>query len=118
MEISREIDAMPFRGDLTEEEYRSVLACAKIREYRKGSLVYSPENECLGLIRVLSGSIRAFMLSEEGREVVLYHVKEGGTDLLSASCVINHRYCSLLPRTCLLATRENSFAESAGNCSS
>lgn len=26
-------------------------------------------------------------------------------------------YCSLFPRTCLLATREN-FAESAGNCSS
>ena len=68
---------MPFRGDLTEEEYRSVLACAKIREYRKGSLVYSPENECLGLIRVLSGSIRAFMLSEEGREVVLGYETPG-----------------------------------------
>ena len=122
MEISREIDAMPFRGDLTEEEYRSVLACAKIREYRKGSLVYSPENECLGLIRVLSGSIRAFMLSEEGREVVLYHVKEGGTDLLSASCVINQitfetqmvadadSMLLIIPATCLARLKQNNLA--------
>ena len=89
IDIKREIDALPFRKDLTDEEYHAVLTCAQIREYKKGNLIYSPEHECLGLIKVLSGNIRAFMLSEEGREVVLYHVRESDIDLLSASCVIN-----------------------------
>ncbi len=122
MDIRREIDAMPFRNDLTEEEYQFVLECARIREYKKESLVYSPENECLGLIKVLSGSVRAFMLSEEGREVVLYHIIEGGTDLLSASCVINQitfetqmvadSDCTLLiiPAACLARLKQNNLA--------
>ena len=122
MEIRREIDAMPFRKDLTDEEYREVLECARITQFKKDGLVYSPENECLGLIKVLSGDIRAFMLSEEGREVVLYHVREGCIDLLSASCVINQitfetqmvadSDCTMLilPAVCLARLKQNNLA--------
>lgn len=121
-DIRREIDGLPFRKDLTDDEYRGVLACARIREYKKGSLVYSPEHECLGLIKVLSGDVRAFMLSEEGREVALYHVKESGIDLLSASCVINQitfetqmvadADCRLLilPAVCLARLKQSNLA--------
>ena len=121
-DIRREIDALPFRDDLTDEEYHAVLVCAQIREYKKGSLIYSPEHECLGLIKVLSGDIRAFMLSEEGREVALYHVRESGIDLLSASCVINQitfdtqmvadSDCKLLilPAVCLVRLKQNNLA--------
>ena len=122
MDIRSEMESMPFRRSLTEEEYRSVLTCARIRQYKKGSLVYSPENECLGLIKVLCGSVRAFMLSEEGREVTLYHIEEGDTDLLSASCVINQitfetqmvadSDCTLLilPAACLARLKQNNLA--------
>ncbi len=122
MDIGREIDSMPFRDDLNDEEYRSVIECARIREYKKGSLVYSPENECLGLIKVLSGSIRAFMLSEEGREIVLYHMNGGETDLLSAACVINQitfetqmvadsdSTLLIIPAACLAGLKQNNLA--------
>ena len=122
MDIRREIDAMPFRKHLNDEEYRNILACARINEYKKGSLVYSPEHECLGLIKVLSGDIRAFMMSEEGREVALYHVRKSDIDLLSASCVINQisfetqmvadSDCMLLilPAACLARLKKNNLA--------
>ena len=38
---------------------------------------------------MLSGSVRTFMLSSEGREIRLYRVDVGDTDELSASCVLN-----------------------------
>ena len=89
MNAEREVMRLPFWKDLTQPQRDAILNCARIKEYKKGSLIYSPEQECLGLIKLLSGGIRTFMLSEEGREVVLYRMKEGDIDLLSASCVVN-----------------------------
>ena len=38
---------------------------------------------------VLSGSLRVFCLSEEGREVTLYRVEAGDVCILSASCLMD-----------------------------
>ncbi|MDO5132669.1 MAG: Crp/Fnr family transcriptional regulator, partial [Eubacteriales bacterium] len=35
------------------------------------------------------GDIRTSMISEEGREITLYHLRDGCYDVLSASCVVN-----------------------------
>ncbi|MBQ9902133.1 MAG: Crp/Fnr family transcriptional regulator [Clostridia bacterium] len=122
MDTEREIKRLPFWNDLTPAERETVLRCARIREYKSGSLIYSPEQECLGLIKLLSGSIRTFMLSEEGREVVLYRMKEGDIDLLSAACVVNQitfetqmvaqSDCTVLvvPATCLAQFKRDNLA--------
>ena len=75
---------LPFLGYLTDEERLRMEQCAYIRSCAKGSLIYSPEQECLGLVMVLRGEVRAVMLSQEGREIVLYRLKSGDTDVLSA----------------------------------
>lgn len=122
MNVSQEIKTLPFYKDLTQDEADRIAACARIKEYKKNSLIYSPEQECLGLIKLLSGSIRTFMLSEEGREVVLYRMGEGEIDLLSASCVVNQitfetemvadADCTLLviPAACLAGFKRNNLA--------
>ena len=84
-----ELKTLPFWQDLFLSEREIVANCAQIRRYKKYEMIYSHDQECLGLIRVLRGDIRTFMLSEEGREVVLYRLKAGDTDVLSASCVVN-----------------------------
>lgn len=43
---------------------------------------------CLGLVYVLSGGVRAYLLSEEGREVTLFRLKPDDVCVLSASCVL------------------------------
>ena len=120
-EIRKQLSALPFWGALTARERETMQACAQIRSYQKGELIYSKEQECLGLIRVLSGAIRTFMLSDEGREVRLYRVDEQDTDVLSASCVMNQitfetqmvadSDCTLLivPAVCLKNFKESNL---------
>ena len=120
-EIRKQLSALPFWGALTARERETMCACAQIRSYAKGELIYSKEQECLGLIRVLSGAVRTFMLSDEGREVRLYRVDKNDTDVLSASCVMNQitfetqmvadSDCTLLivPAVCLKNFKESNL---------
>ena len=120
-EIKKQLAALPFWGALSAHERETMQSCAQIRSYQKGELIYSKEQECLGLIRVLSGAVRTFMLSDEGREVRLYRVDETDTDVLSASCVMNQitfetqmvadSDCTLLivPAVCLKTFKENNL---------
>ena len=62
---------------------------AFIRHYEKGAFVHSNDVECLGMLFVLSGEIRTYLLSEEGREVTLFRLYPGQLCVLSASCVIS-----------------------------
>ncbi len=88
-DIRKSLAALPFWGALSAHEQEMMQSCAQIRNYAGGALIYSREQECLGLIRVLSGAVRTFMLSAEGREIRLYRVEEGDTDVLSAACVLD-----------------------------
>ena len=120
-DIRKELSALPFWEALTAREKETMQSCAQIRSYKAGELIYSKEQECLGLIRVLSGSVRTFMLSDEGREVRLYRVDTGEADVLSASCVLNsitfetqmiaNSDCTLLivPAVCLSNFKENNL---------
>ena len=113
---------LPFWKDLGHDEKEAMAICANIKKYRQGELIYSKDQECLGMIKMLSGSVRAFMLSEEGREIVLYRIQPGDTDVLSAACVVDQiRFdtqmiaqtdCEVLiiPALCLAVLKENNLA--------
>ena len=57
--------------------------------YPTGFNLHSSESECLGVLLVNSGELRAYILSEEGKEITLYRLMPGEFCLFSASCVIN-----------------------------
>ena len=61
---------------------------AFVHRYEKGEFVHSSDNECLGMLFVLSGELRTDLLSEEGREVTLFRLYPGELCVLSASCAI------------------------------
>lgn len=83
------ITTLPFFGLLTKQEKDLVLKNVQIKEYVTGELIHSGDNDCLGLIKVLSGSISTHMISAEGREITLYTLSTGELDVLSASCVVH-----------------------------
>lgn len=56
--------------------------------YEKGRNIHGSSGECTGAIFVKSGVLRAYMLSEEGREITLYRLYPGDICMLSASCVL------------------------------
>lgn len=83
------IKKLPFWELLTKKEQEIVKHRAFTTHYEKGALVHSSGNECLGMIFVISGDIRTYMLSEEGREVTLFRIGANDICVLSASCVIS-----------------------------
>ena len=45
--------------------------------------------DCIGLLVIKSGQLRAYITSEEGREVTIYRLFDHDICLLSASCIMN-----------------------------
>lgn len=82
------IKALPFWNKLTEKEKAEVQGSLSTIDYPAGSLLHTT-GECLGLIMIAEGRIRAYMMSDEGKEVTLYHLQEGDCDVLSAACVLS-----------------------------
>ena len=80
---------LPFWQYLTEEEKVLLRERTVMEHHAKGSVVHSFTTECLGPSLVLEGELRTYILSEEGREVTLFHLYEGDTSILTASCIIH-----------------------------
>ena len=87
-EMEAALHRIPFLASLTEEETSLLHRSVAIRRYEKGTLVHSSGQECLGMLVVLSGELRTYLLSDEGREVTLFRLYPNDLCVLSASCVI------------------------------
>ena len=59
-----------------------------MHSFRKGAHVRSSRSDCLGTLFVVDGSLRAYLLSENGREITLFHIEETESCVLSASCIL------------------------------
>lgn len=79
----------PVWDKLTSEQQNTLSRSALRRSVKAGSLIYGGEKECLGLLLVSSGRLRAYIFSEDGREITLYRLVERDICLFSASCMIN-----------------------------
>ena len=75
---------LPFYPYLNQEEKQFLLNGYVIKDYKKGSNIYSATNECLGVIIVL----KAYLMSEQGKEVTLYRLTENGICIMTASCLL------------------------------
>ena len=78
----------PMWDQLTEAQQRTLLESASRRSVKKGTVLHNGGADCTGLLLVCSGQLRAYILSEEGREITLYRLFEMDICLFSASCVL------------------------------
>ncbi len=83
------LNQLPFWSSLLEEEKDRVRQRAFVNHYEKGTIINNGNKECLGMFFVLSGEIRTYLLSEEGREVTLFRLYSSDICVLSASCIIS-----------------------------
>ena len=79
---------LPFSQRLSATERELILQNAVRRVVPKGTLLHSGSSDCLGLLVISSGQLRAFLTSDEGREVTLYRLFERDICLFSASCML------------------------------
>jgi len=78
----------PIWNKLTAQQQTRVSDAADFIRAKQGTLLHSGGADCLGLLLVRSGQLRAYILSEEGREITIYRLFEHDVCLLSTSCVM------------------------------
>ena len=81
--------ALPFWPHLSPEEQALFRDTAVFSTVSKGTITHRADQDCRGIMLILSGQLRAYIVSEEGREVTLYRVQAGETCVLSSSCLMD-----------------------------
>lgn len=87
-EVLKHLKQLPFWEYLSDQEKERTETLSMVRDFEKGNILHAMDKDCLGLAFVVKGSVRAYMMSEEGREITLYHIREGEWDVLTASCIM------------------------------
>ena len=80
----------PIWDKLTPAQQERIRATSILHSVKGGTMLHSGGPDCLGLLLVKSGQLRAYMLSEEGREVTISRFFEMDMCLFSASCVMSN----------------------------
>ena len=79
---------LPFWNKLQPQQQQLITEVVQFWKVPKGTHIHDSSSECLGLVMVRSGQLRAYILSEDGREITISRLFEYDVSLLSASCVM------------------------------
>lgn len=78
----------PIWDKLSPAQQGRILGSLSERSAKKGTILHNGSADCAGLLLVRSGQLRAYILSEEGREITIYRLFDRDVCLFSASCVM------------------------------
>lgn len=86
MELSQ---YFPIYDKLSPEDQKMLSQAAVKRTVSQGTLVHNGSASCQGLLVIRSGQLRAYISSDEGREITVYRLFERDICLFSASCIMS-----------------------------
>ena len=78
----------PIWDQLTILQKNRMLDSLINRQIKKGTMIHNGSMDCTGLLLVKHGQLRAYILSDEGREITLYRLFDRDMCLFSASCIM------------------------------
>ena len=81
-------ECFPIWNKLTREQQERLRGVTELQQIPRGTVVHDGSPECKGMVLVKSGQLRAYLLSDEGREVTICRFFEMDICLFSASCVM------------------------------
>lgn len=79
---------LPFWKKITPAQQDILTNYMQIREFKKGTVIHNGSEDCIGLLVVISGQLRVYTLSDEGRELTVYRLFDRDICLFSASCMM------------------------------
>ena len=86
----------PIWDKLTPDQQNRISEISDFRRIPSGTLLHDGSPDCLGMLLVRSGQLRAYLLSDEGREITLCRFFEMDICLFSASCVMPNMQYDIL----------------------
>ena len=81
-------DLFPIWDQLQPHQQRQFLDSLAFQAVKRGTILRGGSTDCAGLLLLRAGQLRAFVYSEEGREITLYRLFDGDMCLFCAPCVI------------------------------
>ncbi len=78
----------PIWDKLNTDQQNRIHSAADFQKVKVGTILHDGSPDCLGMLLVRSGQLRAYILSEEGREITICRFFEMDICLFSASCVM------------------------------
>ena len=81
-------DYFPIWEEFSPVQQEKLTGSAISRRVSKGTVLHNGSMDCTGLLLVKSGQLRAYILSDEGREITLYRLFDRDICLFSASCMM------------------------------
>ncbi len=80
----------PIWNKLTPAQQERLSNAVTQTKFSAGSIVHNGSMDCMGLIVVYTGQLRAYILSDEGREITIYRLFDHDICLFSASCIMRN----------------------------
>ena len=78
----------PIWKKLTPDQRERIRSVSELQKFKSGAVLHDGGPDCLGMLLVRSGQLRAYLLSDEGREITISRFFEMDMCLFSASCVM------------------------------
>ncbi len=83
-------ETLKFWKDLTEEQQTLLSQSIIKKKFNQGEAMHSGSENCSGLFLIESGQVRAYIVSENGKEITLYRLFERDICIFSASCLMKN----------------------------
>ncbi len=80
--------AFPFIGELSSADRETLLGLCRYSVIPAGTFIMNESIKCSGISLLVTGLVRIFKLSDEGREITLYRIGRGETCVLTAACLL------------------------------
>jgi len=81
-------DYFPIWSKLSIAQQNQLSGALVSKTIAKGTMIHNGSMDCTGLLLVKSGQLRAYILSDEGREITIYRLFDRDMCLFSASCMM------------------------------
>ena len=77
----------PFWAELSDEDKDYICQNSSSVLFKAGTNIHD-SSSCSGVIYVRTGSLRVYIMSDDGKDITLYRLHSGDMCMLSASCVL------------------------------
>ena len=81
-------DYFPIWDKLDTDQQSRLLDALRFQTVKRGTILHNGDMDCTGLLLVKTGQLRAYILSDEGREITIYRLFDRDMCLFSASCIM------------------------------
>ena len=89
-DISYLEDTLSFWKNITDAQRNTLLQAVDKKHLSVGESMHSNSQKCSGLFLIRKGQVRAYIVSESGKEITLYRLFERDVCIFSASCIMKN----------------------------